>query len=68
MFNPETKDYFLNIANTYINKYKVDGLRLDVANEVPHSFWKSLRQLVKSKETHVYYNSIIIIIIRFHLF
>lgn len=54
MFNPETKNYFLNIANTYVNKYKVDGLRLDVANEVPHSFWKSMRQMVKSKETNVY--------------
>lgn len=54
MFNPETKNYFLNIANAYVNKYKVDGLRLDVANEVPHSFWKSMRQMVKSKETNVY--------------
>lgn len=37
--NKETQDYFIEVAKYYINKYHVDGFRLDVSDEIPHEFW-----------------------------
>ena len=37
--NKEVQDYILNVALYYIDKFKIDGYRLDVSDEVPHSFW-----------------------------
>ena len=44
----EVRDYFLDICEKWIRKYKVDGLRLDVANEVSHTFCKELHHRLKS--------------------
>ncbi len=41
--NPETGDYLLDIGRYWLREYQVDGYRLDVANEVSHSFWKRFR-------------------------
>lgn len=44
--NKETQDYFIEVAKYYINKYHVDGFRLDVSDEIPHEFWIRLRHEV----------------------
>ena len=46
--NPEVREYFLSIALTYL-EWGFDGLRLDVADEVSHTFWRELRAEVKAK-------------------
>jgi len=46
--NPQTKDYFLNVARFWIEEFDIDGWRLDVANEIDHDFWRAFRKIVKS--------------------
>lgn len=45
--NPETQDYFLEVSKYYVTKYKIDGFRLDVSDEIPHEFWLRLRYELK---------------------
>jgi len=40
--------YLLKVLMYWIKEVGVDGWRLDVADEIPHSFWKKARQAVKS--------------------
>ena len=40
--NPEVQGYFIDVCKKWIADYDVDGLRLDVANEPSHEFWKRL--------------------------
>jgi len=43
-------DYFVKVGKYYIENFKVDGYRLDVANEVSHVFWNNFKfQLRKIK-------------------
>ncbi len=42
--NQEVIDYFINVCTNWVNKYDIDAIRLDVANEMSHSFNKKLRQ------------------------
>ncbi len=44
--NPEVREYLKKIALTYLS-WGFDGLRLDVADEVSHTFWRELRDAVK---------------------
>lgn len=44
--NPEVREYLIGVALTYLS-WGVDGLRLDVADEVSHVFWRELRRAVK---------------------
>jgi glycosidase len=46
--NPETREYLLNVAEHYIREFDIDGWRLDVANEIPHDFWRAFRSRVKA--------------------
>jgi glycosidase len=46
--NPQTKDYFLDVARFWIEEFDIDGWRLDVANEIDHDFWRAFRKIVKS--------------------
>ncbi len=46
--NPETRRYLIDIALKYLND-GFDGLRLDVADELSHSFLRQLRSEVKEK-------------------
>lgn len=47
MDNKETKEYFLEVGRYWIREFDIDGWRLDVADEVCHSFWKDFRKAVK---------------------
>lgn len=52
--NPKVRKYFLDVCTTWVEKYQVDGLRLDVANEVSHVFCKELRSRMKSANPDIY--------------
>lgn len=43
--NQEVKDMLLNVIRHWSQKFKVDAWRLDVANEVDHSFWREFRRV-----------------------
>lgn len=48
--NPEVSDYLCSVCENWVKKYDIDALRLDVANELSHTFCRSLRQrLLKIK-------------------
>lgn len=47
--HPEVQQYMLQVTAYWMDQAQIDGWRLDVANEVPPSFWRMFRQLVKSK-------------------
>lgn len=46
--NPEVQDFLIGIAVHWIQKYKIDGWRLDVSDEVSHHFWRRFRDAVKA--------------------
>lgn len=50
MSNRETKEYFLEVGRYWIREFSIDGWRLDVADEVCHSFWKDFRKAVKEEK------------------
>lgn len=45
--NKEVREYLLGVCETWVKKYNVDGIRLDVANEISHIFCKELRLAMK---------------------
>ncbi len=47
--NPEAARYFTDVALYWLEKTGIDGWRLDVADEVSHSFWQSFHREIKSK-------------------
>ncbi|MCF8008682.1 MAG: alpha-glycosidase [Halanaerobiales bacterium] len=46
--NPEVQDYLLEVVEYWMTKIKIDGWRLDVADEVNMDFWSKFRKKVKS--------------------
>ncbi len=52
--NPEVNKYLLDIVEYWVKNYDIDGLRLDVANEVSHRFCKELRRLTKEIKPDFY--------------
>ncbi|SHH39148.1 glycoside hydrolase family 13 protein [Virgibacillus chiguensis] len=52
--NQEVKDYLLKVARYWIEEFDIDGWRLDVANEVDHSFWHDFRRTVKEAKPDAY--------------
>lgn len=52
--NPEVKQYLLDVAEYWIREIKLDGWRLDVANEVDHHFWRDFRTVVKAVNPEAY--------------
>ena len=47
--HPEVIAYLLETVKYWMDTFGVDGLRLDVANEISHQFCKELRKLVKRR-------------------
>lgn len=45
--NQEVQEYFSNVCEYWLKEFKVDGWRLDVANEVDRNFWRRFRQTAK---------------------
>ncbi|OZM56338.1 alpha-glycosidase [Lottiidibacillus patelloidae] len=52
--NEEVKGYLLKVASYWIEEFNIDGWRLDVANEIDHSFWREFRKTVKAANPDVY--------------
>ncbi|RRJ65880.1 alpha-glycosidase [Paenibacillus oralis] len=52
--NPQLKEYLLGVAEYWIKEIKLDGWRLDVANEIDHHFWREFRQVVKRANPDAY--------------
>ncbi len=48
--NPKVREYLIHIALTYLS-WGVDGLRLDVADEVSHALWRELKAAVNGQYT-----------------
>lgn len=46
--NREVQLYFADVGAYWIEKYHVDGWRLDVANEISREFWRTFRGAVKA--------------------
>ena len=52
--NPELIQYVLKICKSWITKYDIDGLRLDVAGEISHVLCKVLRKELKAIKPDFY--------------
>ncbi len=46
--NTEVRKYLLSVPEFWSKNSAISGWRLDVANEVPHDYWKLFRKKVKS--------------------
>jgi len=42
--NPEVREYLFSVCETWIKRYDIDAIRLDVANELSHTFCRALRE------------------------
>lgn len=52
--HPALQQYILDVCKSWIRDYDIDGWRLDVSNEVSHSFWRRFRTAMKSVKQDVY--------------
>ncbi len=52
--SPEVIKYILKICKSWITKYDIDGLRLDVAGEISHTLCKALRRELKALKPDFY--------------
>lgn len=52
--NEEVRKYLLEVCRKWVQEIKVDGLRLDVANEVSHTFCKELHWEMKTLNPDIY--------------
>lgn len=52
--NPKVRDYLIKVCEDWVRKYDVDGIRLDVANEISHVFCKELRRKMKAIKPDIY--------------
>ena len=52
--NPAVADYLLNVCETWVRSYDIDGLRLDVANELSHTFCRQLYRRMRSLKKDFY--------------
>lgn len=46
--------YLLDVTAYWIKEYDIDGYRLDVSNEVSHTFWRKFRNLCNSLKNDFY--------------
>lgn len=46
--NPEVRDYFMRVCAHWLREYRVDGWRLDVANEVDREFWRAFKRTARA--------------------
>jgi len=51
---PAVRRYLLEVGTHWIRDFGIAGWRLDVPNEVPHSFWKEFRRAVKQADPEAY--------------
>ncbi|MCM1087689.1 MAG: glycoside hydrolase family 13 protein [Muribaculaceae bacterium] len=52
--NPKVREYLFEVCENWVRNYDVDGIRLDVANEISHVFCKELRLRLKAIKPDIY--------------
>ena len=52
--NKEVRDYIISACRSWVQDYDIDGLRLDVANEISHVFCQELRAAMKALKPEFY--------------
>ena len=52
--HPGVREYFRAVTRYWMEEVGIDGWRLDVANEVPHDYWREWRDLVKGINPDAY--------------
>ncbi len=52
--NPAVRRYLIDVCENWVKNYDVDGIRLDVANEISHTFCKELRARLKAVKPDIY--------------
>lgn len=52
--NPIAEAHLLDVAKYWIEKYDIDGWRLDVSNEVSHVFWRKFKTAVRAIKEDVF--------------
>ena len=53
--NPEVRNYILTVAKYYVEKFGIDGWRLDVANEIEHQVNKFVDESEKKNlQTYIF--------------
>lgn len=52
--NPALREYLFEVCENWVKEYDVDGIRLDVANEISHVFCKELRMRLKALKSDIY--------------
>lgn len=53
--NPEVEAYLLKVADYWISEFDIDAWRLDVADEVDHTFWKKFRTTCDAAKMILYF-------------
>ena len=48
--NPQVQAYFAEVGRYWVEEFRVDGWRLDVANEISKEFWRVFRRAVKAAD------------------
>ncbi|WP_167956557.1 glycoside hydrolase family 13 protein [Anaerosporobacter faecicola] len=48
--NKEVRDYLFDVVRYWTMEFKIDGWRLDVADEPDHCFWREFRTVVKEMD------------------
>ena len=49
LYNPEVMGYVLDCVGFWMEEFKIDGLRLDVAYSLPHHFIRELRRYTRER-------------------
>ncbi len=52
--NPQVREYLIGVCENWVRNYDVDGIRLDVANEISHALCKELRMHLKAIKPDLY--------------
>lgn len=52
--HPGVQEYFLEMVRSWIREFDIDGLRLDVANEISHQFCRKVRETAKGEKPDFY--------------
>lgn len=52
--NPETRQYFLDVAQYWLREFHIDGWRMDVARHVTSDFWLDFRRACRAVRPDAY--------------
>lgn len=53
--NPEVRQYLIAVSEKWVKEYDIDGIRMDVANEVSHRFLQELREAMLALKKDFYF-------------